>query len=94
MGEIEEVLTDNGQLGPARCAVGAGPECWPKHAPDDAHLIAATGAYAEQLMDKAALRAQIRAVGWRPFQNAAWHIEADDLTIRGFEPASRPNPPP
>jgi len=87
IGEIEEVLTDNGQLA-LHGALWELDQTLAKHAPDDAHLIAATSAYAEQLMDKAALRAQ-SAGHLAPFQNAAWHIEADDLTIRGFEPASK-----
>ncbi len=87
LGEIEEVLTDNGQLA-LHGALWELDQVLAKHAPDDAHLIAAISAYAEQLMHKIALRAQ--SVGHlAPFQNAAWHIEADDLTIRGFEPASK-----
>ncbi len=87
IGEIEEVLTDNGQLA-LHGALWELDQTLAKHAPDDAHLIAATSAYAEQLMEKVALRAQ-SAGHLAPFQNAAWHIEADDLTIRGFEPASK-----
>ncbi len=87
LGEIEEVLTDNGQLA-LHGALWELDQVLAKHAPDDARLIAAISAYAEQLMDKVALRA--RSAGHlAPFQNAAWHIEADDLTIRGFEPASK-----
>ena len=87
LGEIEEVLTDNGQLA-LHGALWELDQTLVKHAPDDAHLIAATSAYAEQLMEKATLRAQSSS-HLALFQNAAWHIEADDLTIRGFEPASK-----
>ena len=51
-------------------------------------MAATIAAHAEQLMEKAALRAQI-AARLAPFTNAAWRVEADDLTIRGFEPATK-----
>ncbi len=87
VGEVEEVLTDNGQLA-LHGALWELDQTLAKHAPDDAHLIAAISAFAEKLMEKAALRAQT-ADYLAPFQSAAWHVEADDLTIRGFEPASK-----
>ncbi len=87
VGEVEEVLTDNGQLA-LHGALWELDQTLAKHAPDDAHLIAAISAFAEKLMEKAALRAQT-ADYLAPFHSAAWHVEADDLTIRGFEPASK-----
>jgi energy-coupling factor transporter ATP-binding protein EcfA2 len=87
VGEAAELLTDNAQLAlhgllwelDQKLAV---------HAPDDVHLVAATGAYAEQLMEKVALRAQ-NAPRLGAFTAADWRVEADDLTISGFEPASK-----
>ncbi|MCA0870832.1 ATP-binding protein [Seohaeicola saemankumensis] len=87
VGEAQEVLTDNGQL-----ALHGG--LWEidqrlaQHAGDDARLVATLSAQAEQLMEKVALRAQsASAVG--PFTASTWRVEADDLTIRGFTPATK-----
>lgn len=87
VGEPEEILTDNGQLA-LHGALWELDQKVAQHAEDDAHLIATLSAYAEQLMAKVALRAQ-SAPNLGPFNSAAWRIEADDLTIRGFEPASK-----
>jgi len=87
VGDVEELLTDNAQL----ALLGALWELDQKlaqFAPDDAALIATVAAYAEQLMEKVSLRAQ-NAPRLAPFVDAAWHVEADDLTIRGFEPAAK-----
>ena len=87
VGEAQEVLTDNGLL-----ALHGG--LWEldqklaAHANDDARLVATVAAYAEQVMEKAALRAQT-AGHLEGFQAAARRVEADDLTIRGFSPASK-----
>ncbi|WP_299047008.1 ATP-binding protein [uncultured Tateyamaria sp.] len=87
VGEVEEVLTDNGQT----ALHGA---LWEldldiaTHAPDDAHLVATITAFAEALMEKVALRAG-SAPRLAPFQSASWHVEADDFTVQGFTPASR-----
>ncbi|TMV07116.1 AAA family ATPase [Ruegeria sediminis] len=86
-GEVEEVLTDNGQLA-LHGALWALDQVIARHAEDDAHLVAAASGFAEQLMEKVALRAQT-AGHLAPFNAAAWHVEADDLTIRGFEPAAK-----
>ena len=48
--------------------------------------MATVCAFAEQLMEKVALRAQSRR-GWGRLQGASWRVEADDLTINGFTPA-------
>ncbi|WP_146348297.1 AAA family ATPase [Phaeobacter marinintestinus] len=87
VGEAEEVLTDNGLLA-LHGALWELDQKIAQHAGDDARLIAATSAYAEQLMDKASMRAQ-SASQLGPFNGASWRIEADDLTIRGFTPATK-----
>ncbi|MEM7321219.1 MAG: AAA family ATPase, partial [Pseudomonadota bacterium] len=84
LGEAEEVLTDNGQLA-LHGVLWELDQNLARHAPDDVHLVAVCAAYAEQVMDRAALRAQT-AGQLDAFAASAWHIEADDLTIRGFEP--------
>ena len=87
VGEVEEILTDNAQLAlhgmiweldQDIAALGT----------DDARLVAVIAAYAEQAMEKIALRAQT-APRLQAFTGASWRIEADDLTLRGFTPASK-----
>ena len=87
VGEAQEVLTDNGQLA-LHGALWELDQKLAGNAADDARLLATASAYAEQLMEKAALRAQA-APHLGPFSGAVWRIEADDLTIRGFTPASK-----
>lgn len=87
VGEPEEVLTDNAQLA-LHGALWELDQVIARHAGDDAHLLAAVSAYAEQLMDKVARRAQ-GAVHLGGFAAQAWRVAADDLTIRGFTPAAR-----
>jgi len=87
VGEVEELLTDNGQLA-LHGALWELDQDIARHASDDMRLVATVAAFAEQVMDKVAMRAQM-APRLEPFRMAAWKVEADDLTIRGFEPASR-----
>ena len=87
VGEVEEVLTDNAMLALHGCLWELDQDL-ARLASDDARLVATASAYAEQLMEKVALRAQA-APHLAGFVNAAWRIEADDLTLRGFTPASR-----
>ncbi|MBL4766700.1 MAG: ATP-binding protein [Rhodobacteraceae bacterium] len=87
IGEVQEILTDNGQLA-LHGALWELDQEFVKHASDDARLVATVAAYAEQLMEKAALRGQT-APRLEAFNAAAWRIESDDLTIRGFSAASK-----
>ncbi|MBY6139619.1 ATP-binding protein [Leisingera daeponensis] len=87
VGEAEELLTDNAPLA-LHGALWELDQKLALHAPDDAHLIAAAAAYAEQLMERAALRAQ-NAPRLEAFTAASWRVESDDLTINGFEPAAK-----
>ncbi|TMV15629.1 AAA family ATPase [Arenibacterium halophilum] len=87
VGEPQEVLTDNGQLA-LHGALWELDQALAAHGTDDARAIATLAAQAEQVMEKVALRAQT-AGQLAAFTGAAWHIEADDLTIRGFTPASK-----
>ncbi|MCE8034082.1 AAA family ATPase [Billgrantia tianxiuensis] len=87
VGEVEEVLTDNAQL----ALHGTLWELDQKlaiHAHDDARLIATLAAFAEQVMERVTLRAQ-NAPRLASFSDVVWRIEADDLTLRGFEPATK-----
>ncbi len=87
VGEVEEVLTDNGQLA-LHGALWELDQDIAAFATDDARLTATISAYAEQLMEKVSLRAQT-AAHLEPFRGASWRVEADDLTISGFTPASK-----
>lgn len=87
IGEVEEVLTDNGQLAlygvlwelDQDIAALAG---------DDARLVACVAGFAEQLMEKVSLRAQ-NAAQLATFAASTWKVEADDFVISGFTPASK-----
>ncbi|MBB3992423.1 energy-coupling factor transporter ATP-binding protein EcfA2 [Sulfitobacter undariae] len=87
VGDVEEVLTDNGQTA-LHGALWELDQDIAAHAQDDARLVATVSAFAEALMEKVALRAGT-APRLEAFANAAWHVEADDFTVRGFSPASK-----
>ena len=85
VGEVEEVLTDNAQLA-LHGVLWELDQDIAAHVSDETRLVACVCAFAEQVMEKLALRAQSagRLAG---FTGASWRIEADDLTINGFMPA-------
>ncbi len=87
VGEVEEVLTDNAQLA-LHGALWELEQDISALAGDDARLVAVVTAFAEQLMEKVALRAQ-NAARLEAFVGATWRVEADDFTIRGFEAAAK-----
>jgi len=87
VGEVEEVLTDNGQTA-LHGALWELDQDIATHGPDDVHLVAAVTAFAEALMKKVALRAQ-NAPRLAPFVSASWHVEADDFDVQGFAPATK-----
>ncbi|TNF20894.1 MAG: AAA family ATPase [Rhodobacteraceae bacterium] len=87
LGEVEELIADNGQI-VLHGLLWELEQDIETHAADDTHLIACVTGFAEQVMEKVARRAQ-SAPRLAPFQNATWHVKADDLTIRGFTPAAK-----
>ena len=87
IGAVEEVLTDNAQLGLHGTLWELDQEL-ALFAEGDDKLIATVLAYCEQLMEKVALRAA-NAPRLEAFHAASYRIEADGLTINGFTPASR-----
>ncbi len=87
VGEVEEILTDNGQTA-LHGALWELDQDIARHAPDDAHLVGTIAAFVEALMEKVALRAQ-NAPRLAAFQGASWHVEADDFTVQGFTPATK-----
>ncbi len=87
VGEVEEVLTDNAPLA-LHGALWELDQDIASLAEDDMRLVAVVCAFAEQLMEKVALRAQT-APRLAAFSGASWRIEADDLTLQGFTPARK-----
>ena len=87
VGDVDEVLTDNGQVA-LHGALWELDQDIASHASDDARLVGTVCAFAEMLMEKVALRAQT-APRLESFKGAAWRVEADDFTVRGFSPASK-----
>ncbi|MEM6760762.1 MAG: ATP-binding protein [Pseudomonadota bacterium] len=87
VGEVEEVLTDNGQTA-LHGALWELDQDIAALEPDDAHLVATITAFAEALMEKVSLRAQT-APRLAAFTAASWHVEADDFTVQGFTPATK-----
>lgn len=86
-GEADEILTDNPPLALqgalweldrklAACAAG-----------NEEKLVPTVIAWCALVMEKVALRAE-GVLQLAPFTGAAWRVEADDLTIRGFTPAA------
>ncbi|MBR9650119.1 ATP-binding protein [Thalassovita aquimarina] len=87
VGQVEEILTDNAQLA-LHGAIWELDQELASFSKDDATLVATVTAFAEQLMEKVALRAQ--TVGrLEAFGRASWKVEADDFTIQGFTPARK-----
>ncbi len=87
IGAVEEVLTDNAQLALHGCLWELDQDL-ARFGNDEARMLATVLAFAEQVMDKVALRAQ-NAPRLGAFSGARYHIEADDLTLAGFTPARR-----
>ncbi|MBJ3762324.1 ATP-binding protein [Maribius pontilimi] len=83
LGEVQEILTENAPL----ALHGA---IWELDQDLALHgqLVPTVLAFAEQLMAKVALRAQ-NAPRLGAFTDAHWRVEADDLSIRGFEPSRK-----
>ncbi|WP_422049237.1 ATP-binding protein [Shimia sp.] len=85
VGEVEEILTDNAQLALHGALWELDQDIAVLVSSED-RLVACACAFAEQLMEKLALRAQ-NAPRLEAFVGARWKVEADDLTIDGFTPA-------
>jgi energy-coupling factor transporter ATP-binding protein EcfA2 len=85
VGNVEEVLTDNAGLA-LHGALWELDQDIATFAEDEPRLVATVMAFAEQLMEKAALRAQT-APRLAPFTSANFRVEADDLVISGFAPS-------
>ncbi|WP_439120666.1 ATP-binding protein [Marivita sp.] len=87
VGEVQEVLTDNAQLA-LHGALWELDQKLALLASDEPRMVATVLAFAEQLMERIALRAQ-NGARTGAFTSADWRVEADDLTLRGFTPATK-----
>ena len=87
IGEVEEVLVDNGQLA-LHGALWELDRDIAAFGSDEPKMVAVVLAFAEALMAKVSARAST-APALAPFEQAAWRVEADDFAVRGFSPASR-----
>lgn len=87
IGEVEEVLVDNGQLA-LHGALWELDRDIAAFGSDEPKMVAVVLAFAEALMAKVSARAST-APALAPFVQAAWRVEADDFAVRGFSPASR-----
>ena len=87
IGAIDEVLTDNAPLALHGCLWELDQKL-EQFGTDEPRLMATILAYAEQLLERVALRAQ-NAPRLDAFTRANYRVEADDLTISGFVPARR-----
>ena len=87
VGEVTEVLTDNGPLA-LHGTLWELDQMIAAHASDEPKLIATVLDYAEALMAKVAGRAST-AARLEPFTGATWRVEADDFVVDGFSPARK-----
>jgi hypothetical protein len=87
IGDVEEVLTDNAQLG-LHGALWELDQDIAAHATSESKLIATILAFSESLMGKVAGRAST-ASRLEPFNAASWRVEADEFTVNGFSPARK-----
>ncbi len=87
IGEVEEILTDNGQLA-LHGALWELDRDITALGTDEHKMVATVLAFAEVLMEKVAGRAST-ASKLEPFTQAAWRVEADDFAVRGFSPATK-----
>ncbi len=87
IGGVEEVLTDNAQLGLHGCLWELDQDI-EKFSDSEDKLVATCLAYAEMLMEKLSLRAQT-APRLEAFTSVTYRVEADDFTIQGFTPSHK-----
>ncbi|MEJ6404661.1 ATP-binding protein [Yoonia sp. 2307UL14-13] len=87
VGEIDEMLVDNGQLA-LHGALWELDQDIAQHAASEPKLVATVLAFAENLMDKVAARAA-NTGRLEPFNTASWRVDADDFVVQGFSPARK-----
>ncbi len=87
LGEVDEVLLDNGQLA-LHGALWELDQDIAAHATSEPKLVATVLGFAETLMEKVAARAA-GAGRLEPFNAASWRVDADDFAVQGFSPARK-----
>jgi energy-coupling factor transporter ATP-binding protein EcfA2 len=87
VGAVEEVLSDNAPLA-LHGALWELDQELAVFADELPKLVPCVLAYAEQLMEKVALRAG-NAPRLEAFASASYRVEADDLTLQGFSPSRK-----
>jgi len=87
IGDVEELLVENGQLA-LHGALWELDKDLNLHASSDAKMVATVLAYAEALMAKVAARAG-GVAQLEPFNNATWRVESDQFVVDGFSPAAK-----
>ncbi|MCO4842780.1 MAG: ATP-binding protein [Yoonia sp.] len=87
VGEVQEVLVENGQLA-LHGALWELDQDIAALGTDEHKTVAVVLAFAEALMEKVASRAA-SAARLEPFVQAAWRVEADEFSVRGFSPATK-----
>ncbi len=91
IGGLDEILIDNAPLA-LHGALWELDRKLARHGDGEARMVATVLAFAEQLMEKVALRART-APRLGAFTGVRYRVEADDLTIDGFTPARRTRGP-
>ena len=87
IGEVEEVLTENGQLA-LHGILWELDQDLTAFGSSEPRLIATVLAFAEALMAKVSARAT-GAARLAPFTGASWKVEADGFVVQGFTPARK-----
>jgi energy-coupling factor transporter ATP-binding protein EcfA2 len=87
IGEVEEILTDNGQLA-LHGALWELDQDIAALGTSEPKLVAVVLAFAEALMEKVAARAST-ATRLEAFTAARWRVEADQFVVDGFSPARK-----
>ena len=87
IGAVEEILTDNAGMA-LHGALWELDQEIALFAEDEPRLVATVMAFAEQLMERVALRAQ-SAGRLEAFTSANYRVEADEFTISGFAPSRK-----
>ncbi|MBV0913054.1 AAA family ATPase [Anianabacter salinae] len=87
VGAAEEVLTENADLA-LKGALWEIDRAIAAHGADEPRMVAAILAMLEALMEAFRLKAA-HAPRLAAFDGARWRVEADDLTLAGFQPSAR-----
>ena len=87
IGEVQEVLTDNGQLA-LHGMLWELDQDLTAFATSEPRLIATVLAFCEAMMAKVSARAST-AARLAPFTGASWKVDADGFVVQGFTPARK-----